>query len=120
MPNKKYSFPAENTNGSVAITGNKIRCEGNSYFYNSEVTIDHIQYVYVIVNANKESFLFIFDHHQHTIPTTSIGFEAVYTELSNRFLFDDALFFETIYKQEPAKKQIWRRTYVPTYEILHT
>lgn len=120
MPNKKYSFPAENTNGSVAIADNKIRCEGNSYFYNSEVTIDQIQYVYVIVNANKESFLFIFDHHQHTIPTASIGFETVYTELSKHFLFDDALFFETIYKQEPAKKQIWRRTYEPTYEILQT
>ncbi|WP_163398815.1 hypothetical protein [Flavobacterium fluviatile] len=118
MPNKKYSFPAENTNGSVSIADNKIRCEGNSYFYNSEVTIDQIQYVYVIVNANKESFLFIFDHHQHTIPTTSTGFESVYRELSKRFLFDDALFFETIYKQDPAKKKIWRRTYEPTYEIL--
>ncbi|MDR7212067.1 hypothetical protein [Flavobacterium piscis] len=118
MPNKKYTFPLENTNGSVTLVDDKIHCKGNLYFSNSEVTIDRIQYVYVVVNAKKESLLFIFDHHQHTIPTTSTGFEVVYTELSKRFLFDDALFFETISKQEQAKKQIWRRTYVPTYAIL--
>ena len=120
MANKKYTFPAENTNGNVTLDDNKIYCEGNSYFSNSEVSIDQIQYVYVIVKANKESFLFIFDHHQHTIPTASTGFEAVYTELSKRFLFDDVLFFETISKQEQAKKQIWRRTYEPTYTLLQS
>lgn len=118
MLNKKYTFPAENTNGHVTLLNDKIHCRGNSYFSNSDVTIDTIQYMYVIVNAKKESFLFIFDHHQHTIPTTSTGFEAVYTELSKRFLLDDDLFFKTISKQEPAKKEIWRRTYETTYVIL--
>jgi hypothetical protein len=118
MANKKYTFPPENTNGNVTLADNKIHYEGTSYFYNGEVLIDQIQYVYVIVNEKRESFLFIFDHHQHTIPTTNNGFAALYTELSRRFLFDDTSFFETISKQEAAKKQIWRRTYEPTYTIL--
>jgi hypothetical protein len=49
MANKKYTFPPENTNGNVTLADNKIHYEGTSYFYNGEVLIDQIQYVYVIV-----------------------------------------------------------------------
>ena len=120
MQNDKNKFPVVSATGAVSILGNTINSKGDSYMFTSDVNIDQIQYVYVIVNAKKESFLFLFDHHQHTIPTNHAGFESVYKQLSNRFSFDDELFFKTITNQQVAKKQIWRRTYKPTYDVLQT
>lgn len=81
---KNQIFPEECNDGTVKIDGNKIICEGNYGIQSCEVNIDDIQYAYVIVNANKQSFLFLFDHHQNSIPTIFKGFKNVYEELSKK------------------------------------
>ncbi len=112
-------FPEESGDGSLRIIGNKISCEGNYGIYSSEVCIDNLQYAYVTVNSSNQVFLFLFDHHQHYIPVHYTGFKNVYEVLSAKFSFNDAVFFESIYKKEVLKKEIWRRIYEPTYSILN-
>lgn len=110
-------FPEEGNDGTVQIVGDKVICEGNHGLYSCEVNIGNIQYAYVVVNGNRQSFLFLFDFHQHFIPTSYKGFKSVYQGLSKKFGFDDALFFENVNREAELKQEIWRRTYEPTYEI---
>lgn len=108
-----------NNEREVKIDGNKIIYEANFGINDTEIYIENLQYAYVLVNAKKQSSLFLFDHHQHTIPTNYSGFQEVYKALSDRFSFNDALFFESITNGEVVKKEIWRRTYEPTYSLLN-
>lgn len=116
---RKNNFPNECNDGTVKIVGNKIICEGNNGIQSCEVNIDDIQYAYVIVNVNKHPFLFLFDYHQNSIPTIYKGFKKVYEELSQRFKFDDSTFFDNVNRKVELKKEIWRRQYEPTYELLN-
>jgi len=111
-------FPNECNDGIIKIEGNKIICEGNHGIHSCEVNIVDIQYAYVIVNVNNQSFLFLFDYHQNSIPTNYKGFKKVYEELSKKFKFNDAFFFDNVNRKIELKKEIWRRHYEPTYEIL--
>ena len=101
---KKNNFPDECNDGTVKIVGNKIICEGNHGIQSCEVNIDDIQYAYVIVNVNKQSFLFLFDYHQNSIPTIYKGFKNVYEDLSQRFKFDDSTFFDNVNRKVELKK----------------
>jgi len=113
-----HIFPEESSDGVVTLVGNKIRCEGKNQMGSGDVSIDDLQYAYVTVNNNNQVFLFLFDHHQHYIPVNFTGFKNVYQALTEKFSFNDQLFFESIHKKEILKKEIWRRTYVPNYAIL--
>jgi hypothetical protein len=112
-------FPKECNDGTIKIVVNKIICEGNHGINSCEVNIGDIQYAYVIVNVNRQSFLFLFDSHQNSIPTIYNGFKNVYKELSKRLKFNDAVFFDNVNKKVELKKEISRRQYEPTYEILN-
>lgn len=111
-------FPLETSDGVVTLVGNKIRCEGNQLFKSDDVSIDDLQYAYVTIDAQNSISLFLFDHHQHYIPVNYAGFQGVYEALTERFLFNDALFFESIHKKEVLKNEIWRRSYEPNYAIV--
>lgn len=115
---KSDKFPEECNDGTIKIEGNKIICLDNHGILSCDVNIDDIQYAYVIVNANKKSFLFLFDHHQNSIPTIFMGFKKVYEELSKKYKFNDSVFFKNVNKKIELKKEIWRRHYEPTYKIL--
>src|SRR5690606_7620048 len=104
--------------GNIAVEGDKIICKGKDDIHNCEINIKDIQYEYIIVNAQGESFLFIFDYHQNRIPTHYTGFSKAYNLLSARLNFNDEVFFENIYQDIPVKKQIWRKIHAPTYQIL--
>jgi hypothetical protein len=113
-------FPKESGEGSLRIIGNKIRCDGSSCgLSGGDISIDDLQYAYVVVNSRNQACLFLFDHHQHSIPVHYTGFKHVYETLSAKLSFNDAVFFESIQKKEVLKKEIWRRIYEPTYSILN-
>ncbi|KFC19880.1 hypothetical protein [Chryseobacterium sp. FH1] len=116
---KKNNFPNECNDGTVKIVGNKIICEGNYGIQSCEVNINDIQYAYITVNVNKQSFLFLFDYHQNSIPTIYKGFKKVYEELSKRFKFNDSIFFHNVNRKVELKKEIWRRHHETTYELLN-
>lgn len=115
---KKHSFPKEENFGNISVEGDRIICYGKDAIHNCEISIKNIQYVYVIVNAQGESFLFIFDYHQNRIPTHYAGFSKAYNLLSAKFNFNDEVFFESIHQNNPVKKQIWRKIHAATYQIL--
>lgn len=115
---RSRKFPEEENVGSISIREGKIICKGNVSFHNCEISIKDIQYVYVIVNDNGQSSLFIFDYHQNWLPTNYIGFSKTYNELSSLFDFDDDVFFENVNKRTKVKKQVWRKIYNATYQIL--
>lgn len=114
-----YKFPEEKNAGHISINSDKIICKSDDSFRNCEISIKDMQYAYVIVNVKGESSLFIFDHHQNWLPTNYIGFSEVYNELSSRFNFNDDIFFESIKKSTPQKKEVWRKKYDATYQILN-
>lgn len=119
--NKKENlrvFPKECNDGNVRIENNQIICEGAHDINSCVVNLADLQYAYVTIRQDKLAYLFLFDYHQNSIPITYKGFKTVYTELSNRFNFNDDLFFENINKKEVTKREIWRKKYEPTFEIL--
>jgi len=117
--NSSRIFPNESADGIITLNDNKIT-------YNSviaspaEVNLDRLQYAYVVVIENKQAFLFLFDDHPHYLPANYAGFKNMYDTLSERFGFEDAVFFEHINASETHQQQIWRRTYEPSYEVLQT
>jgi hypothetical protein len=115
----KKKFPDECNDGTVKIIGNKLICEGNHGIHCFEVNIEDLQYAYVIINVNQQAYLFLFDFHQNSIPASFKGFRNVYEELSNRFKFNDAVFFKNVNKKVEVKKEIWRREYEQTFSILN-
>lgn len=114
----KNKFPNEFNDGTVKIIDNKLICEGNHGINSCEVNIEDLQYAYIIVNVNKQSFLFLFDFHQNWTPTSFKGFRDIYEELSNRFKFNDSIFFKNVNKKVELKKEVWRKEYEPSFSIL--
>lgn len=111
-------FPGEHNRGKVEIAGNRVVCADDKGVYSCQVNLDDLQYAYVAVDRNGQSLLFLFDHHQNFIPATFSGFKNVYAELSRRFGFNDQVFFQHVNRGVELKREIWRRQYEPTYEIL--
>ncbi|ABG59635.1 hypothetical protein [Cytophaga hutchinsonii] len=116
--NINRNYPAESGAGTIKLAGNRINYTEQHPVSVSEVRLEDLQYAYVVVTEEQESFLFLFDHHRHYIPAEDVGFKDMYEALSAKFTFDDAVFFEHIMSIQPVKKIIWRRTYEPTYDIL--
>ncbi|MCE3227232.1 MAG: hypothetical protein K0S32_1783 [Bacteroidetes bacterium] len=114
----KKKFPPETEDGSVEIVGNKIISTGKHGIYNCEVNIDGLQYAYITINTNKQAFLFLFDHHQNSLSVNYRGFGKVYETLSQKFNFDNTIFFDNVNKSHPLKKKIWQRKHRKSYEIL--
>ncbi|WP_159023304.1 hypothetical protein [Formosa sp. L2A11] len=117
-----HHFPEPTSNGEVKIENNTLICQDfkDKGMRSCVVNLDDLQYVYIKVIDENDKYLFLFDHHQNDIPLTYKGFEKVYTQLSETFNFNDAVFFENMTKTERLKKQIWRRKYPKTYTILDT
>lgn len=111
-------FPNENGNGKIALEGNKIICTGSQPFDNCTINIDDIREAYIIV-SNGRSTLFLFDHHQNWLPTNFKGFQNIYRMLSDRFGFDDKIFFENVFSTAKIKKQLWRRKEAVNYQLIH-
>ena len=101
---RKNNFPDECNDGTVKIVGNKIICKGNHGIQSCEVNIDDIQYAYVIVNVNKQSFLFLFDSHQNSIPTIYKGVKTADDVARVAKAYDAVLVGETLMRAEKAKE----------------
>ena len=54
-------FPNESGNGTVNLMDTKIRYAENHSASFSEVHIDDLQYIYIVVTENNKSLLFLFD-----------------------------------------------------------
>lgn len=117
---KINKFPNESNVGKVKVIGSKIICTENHKINNFEINIDDLQFAYLIIDRNNQSYLLLFDHHYNSIPTNFIGFKNVYEELSDRFKFNNKLFFENVNKKIEFKIEIWRKLNETTYEILHS
>ena len=111
-------FPKESNEGNVKIENNQISCIDTNGIHTCTVHLKDLQYAYITIRNNKLAYLFLFDYHQNLIPVTYTGFSKVYKELSTKFNFKDAIFFENIAKKTVLKKEIWRKHYVPTFKIL--
>jgi len=113
-------FPKENNDGNVKIENNQIIYTDSNGIHDCTVHLKDLQYAYITIRNNKLAYLFLFDHHQNFIPVTYSGFSKMYLELSTKFNFKDSIFFENIGKTTVLKKEIWRKHYVPTFEILNS
>ncbi|MBP1840979.1 hypothetical protein [Formosa algae] len=120
LNNTDDRFPKPTTAGDVSIENNTLICTDykDRGMRSCVVNLDDLQYVYIKVANDKEKYLFLFDHHQNDIPLNYKGFKEVYTQLSDRFNFDDTVFFEHSLNSKPFKTQIWRRKHPKTYTIL--
>ncbi|QXP62558.1 hypothetical protein [Polaribacter sp. HaHaR_3_91] len=113
-------FPKESNEGNVKIENNQIICTDSNGIHSCIVHLKDLQYAYITIRNNKLAYLFLFDYHQNFIPVTYTGFSKVYKELSTKFNFKDTIFFENVAKKTVLKKEIWRKHYVHTFEILTT
>ncbi|WP_299780882.1 hypothetical protein [uncultured Formosa sp.] len=113
-------FPKPTANGEVSIENNILICQDYSErsIYNSLVNLDDLQYAYINLKGDGDNYLFLFDHHQNDIPVTFKGFKEVYTQLSQRFHFNNDVFFHNVHKSERYKKRIWIRKYPKNYTVL--
>lgn len=77
-----------------------------------------LKYAYVQILA-EVPFLFLFADHQHYISTAQSGFGEVYQQLTDRFHFDDEMFFAVCKAcAEDAKVKIWTKRMPKNYQIL--
>lgn len=111
------SFPKENGNGTIRIEGNKIKCNSPQQLENCEINIDDIQYVYILITYGRPT-LFLFDHHQNWLPVNFKGFQNTYRQLSDRFGFDDQVFFANVFSKGDVKKQLWRKKEELNYQLI--
>ncbi|MCA5005084.1 hypothetical protein [Sphingobacterium bovistauri] len=111
----KESFPQETEDGKVYIAGDKL------YFidhgYEESVDLSILKYAYVEILSDRP-FLFLFDYQQHYICCLQHGFAKAYTELSERFGFDDAAFFKIANSKKEQKQRIWIQSQKKNYHIL--
>lgn len=103
--------------GQLSIDDNVLICQHKYGMFNSTVKLDQLEYAYAMITVNKSPMLFLFDSHQHRIPTNFKGYSIVYEVLSKKFGFDDDIYFETINSDIPTKKRIWKRRYKKNFEI---
>lgn len=115
---QQYSFPQEFPDGSIRLEGDLLVCDGQHGLYSCQVNTEALQYAYVLVDRNGQSFLLLSDGVQHAIPTQYTGFREMYIALTKEFGFDDDVFFAHVHQTQPVKKVIWRKTGAPTYKIL--
>ena len=118
----KYLFPRETAEGKLQIQGNKIIPTGNKIFGNRAVNIDNIQVAYLIVYKHHGPHLFLTDPSHHSLPAHFSGFKEVYTLLSEKYGFDDEIFFNNVYNKTEAnintKNLLWRKMYPQNYKLV--
>jgi len=118
MTTVPYQFPQTFDDGKIYIANDKIICEGNHGIYNCQVELSKLLYAYVLVDSNKQSFLFLFDGSQNQLPSIFRGFDEVYLELSAKFGFDDQVFFSNVHQQHELRQKLWRKKVSPTMKLL--
>ena len=118
MSNYNRIFPKETTEGHVSLIGNKIITKSNNSLYESEIDIHQLLYIYIVVNRDGRSMLFLFDHYQHWIPSDFTGFRKMYEDLSNLLVINDVILFQNIFKKEKFKKVIWRKLISSNYQLI--
>lgn len=115
--NKKSKFPKETEKGQVYVKDNQLFYINHGY--EESVNLAHLKYAYVEI-LGVDPYLFLHDNKQHYIPVLQKGFSTAYPQLSERFGFDDALFFKTIAKKKEQKHCIYRLKVPANYKILPT
>lgn len=112
------NFPVETNDGYIWKKANIIFYQNNGHLHTSEINLDLLRYAYFVVNKRGEATLFLFDNHQHYLPTHFNGFKEIYITLSEKFGFDDKAFSEHLYSKEMVKKEIWRRKRANNYQVM--
>ena len=118
-----HSFPLEDGMGTITIEGNKIICKTRYEHGTTEIDMDKLEYAYLYKRHNligpTDISLFLFDHAQQWLPVNYRGFGAAYQMLSNRYGFNDELFFKELH--DPGgnvKTEIWRKEHEDNFKIL--
>lgn len=112
---KNNSFPKETEPGNIYIKDDQLFYEDHSY--KESVDLSLLKYAYVEI-LGEDPYLFLFDFKQHYIPVLQQGFSKTYPQLSERFGFDDPLFFKTINSKKEQKHRIWLDKKDTNYQIL--
>ncbi len=112
-----------NDSGEVKIVnGVTVKSSGRHKVYDCEFNLNAIEYAYLVVNSQLESYLFVFTNHpvrQNFISVQYKGFQKVYDTLSEKYGFNDALFKKYVQSDKPLKACIWRRRHAPNYEVVN-
>lgn len=103
---------------------NKVSLKEHTLFYTDNgfeesVDLSNLKYAYVEIIA-EEPYMYLFDYCQHYIEVKSQGFSKIYPTLSNRFQWNDEVFFNTIYSKKDQKHRIWLNSQSQNYQILST
>lgn len=112
---KNNSFPKETEPGNIYIIDNRLFYEDHGY--QESVDLSLLKYAYIEILGDNP-YLFLFDYRQHYIPVLLQGFSKVYPVLSERFGFDDILFFKTITSKDEQKHRIWMDKKPTNYRVL--
>ncbi|MFD1805548.1 hypothetical protein ACFSAV_04025 [Pasteurella oralis] len=84
-----------------------------------EFDLSQLNYVYLVKDPDiRNNRLTLYLNDIFKIGVNYRGFTKMYQELSCRFGFDDALFFQYLYKKGPFSIQIWRKKQIQNYDIL--
>lgn len=110
------TFPKEEK-GTIQIIGNIVRYDNGRGNEPEEFAIDKTKYVNVMLLGDTPYLLF-FSDYQHYVSSTLKGFEAVYKQLSAKFGFDDAAFFEVMHQTEEITKRLWIKPRKTNYHFL--
>jgi hypothetical protein len=112
---KNNSYPKETEPGNIYIQDDHLFYEDHT---NEErVNLSILKYAYVEI-LGEDPYLFLFDYRQHYIPILQNGFSKTYPQLSERFGFDNALFFKIINRKKEQKHRIWIDKKETNYQIL--
>lgn len=112
---KNNSYPKETEPGDIYIQDEYLFYEDHT---NKErVNLSILKYAYVEI-LGEDPYLFLFDYRQHYIPIQQQGFSKTYPQLSERFDFDNALFFKIIKSKKEQKHRIWIDKKETNYQIL--
>jgi len=112
---KNNSCPKETQPGNIHIQDDHLFYEDHT---NEErVNLSILKYAYVEI-LGEDPYLFLFDYRQHYIPILQNGFSKIYPQLSERFGFDNTLFFKIINSRKEQKHRIWIDKKETNYQIL--
>jgi len=111
---KNNSFPKETEQGNIYIKDDQLFYDDHTNEENVDLSI--LKYAYVEI-LGEDPYLFLFDYMQHYIPVRQQGFAKAYSQLSERFGFDDVLFFKTINSKKEQKHRIWIEKKAVNYQL---
>jgi hypothetical protein len=112
---KNNSFPKETEPGNIYIKNDRFFYVDHSHEESVDLSI--LKYAYIEI-LGEDPYLFLFDYRQHYIPARQQGFSKTYPKLSERFGFDDMLFFKILTSKKEQKHRIWIDKKATNYQIL--